>query len=333
MAKLKPIKDEKELAAVPLDEPVLVELEPAATGAEVEQEPDRREDDKPLAADNKDADGASELQRQLEAATEASRIDRERADTAEREAKTAREERDRLRTDNADTEKELLSSSLSAAQADVAAAKAAYKTAFEAGDPDAMADAQEKIGRSAAKVLNYEGAIAQFETDAKVTKEEPDTDRPAPKVDIMTAIDRDPNLFPKERVWLKEHPEVLTDTSLNQDLSVGYKRAIAKGFKRGTDGYFKFLDEFMGYSKPQREEQDDDTDNSGEGASIVSAPVTRDSRSSMSGKPVTPTRIHLSPEQRQLARDMGISDAAYARGVQKLDANKKADPERFSGRQ
>lgn len=325
MAKLKPIKDEKELAAVPLDEPVLVELEPPATGAEPEtdarSEPEREA--KP------DTDGVEALKTQLKAAEDASQRDRERAAAAERDAKTARDEAARLKTANGDTEKELLTSSLASAQAEEAAAKAAFKTAFEAGDADGMADAQGKIGRAAAKVLNFEGAVASFD-EAAAAEPEPKTE---PQVDIVTAIDRDPNLMPKERDWLKEHTQVLTDPKINRELSVGYDRALAKGFKRGSEGYFKFLDEFMGFAKepPARtDEQDDDTDNT-ERASIVSAPVSRDSRSVSTGKPLT-TQIKLNPDQRQLARDMGLTDAAYARGVQKLEANKRADPERFSGR-
>lgn len=332
MPKLKPIKDEKELAAVPLDEPVLVELEPAATGLAADAENDDGKDAPGSGgggADREADDGSKALKAQLEASKEAERVANQRAEDADRRAREAADEAARLRSSGADSEKELLSTSLANAQAEEAAAQADMERAFEAGDAKLMGAAQAKIGRAAARVVNLEGAIAQFDEDAKTAKDESERPKVEESVDIVTAIDRDDKLMPKERDWLKEHTEVLTDPRRNRELSVGYDRALAKGLKRGSEGYFKFLDEFMGFAEaPAADNDDNDT----ERASIVSAPVTRDNRSSLSGKQTAPTRIMLTPAQREAARNMGVSDVAYARGVQQLDANKKADPERYAGR-
>lgn len=332
MAKLKPIKDEEELARVPLDEPVLVELEPAATGMLAEPDGEREQEVARTADAGEQDDGSKALKAQLEASQEAERRERDRATAAERDAQAAREERDALRTTNTGNEKELLNTSLSGAQAEEAAAQAEFEKAFELGDAKLMGAAQAKIGRAAAKVVHYEGAVAQFDEDAaereRIAKETPKQEE---RVDIVTAIDRDDKLMPKERDWLKEHTEVLTDPRRNRELSVGYDRALAKGFKRGSDGYFKFLDEFMGFAEPERAaDEEDDTDN--QRASIVSAPVTRDNRSSSTGRPTTPTRVTLTPAEREAARNMGVSDVAYAKGKLQLAANKQADPERYAGR-
>jgi hypothetical protein len=55
--------------------------------------------------------------------------------------------------------------------------------------------------------------------------------------------------------------------------------------------------------------------------------VSRESRSP-SGQPSN-ARVTLSPEQRDLARSMGLSDVEYARGVVALGADKKANPEKY----
>lgn len=330
MAKLKPIKDEAELARVPLDEPVLVELEPAATGLAAEPDSEREQEAARAADASEQDDGSKALKAQLEASKEAERVANQRAEDADRRARDAAAEADRLRSSGADNEKELLNTSLASAQAEEAAAQAELERAFEAGDAKLMGAAQAKIGRAAAKVVNLEGAIAQFDEDAaereRVAKEAPKTEE---RVDIVTAIDRDDKLMPKERDWLKEHTEVLTDPRRNRELSVGYDRALAKGFKRGSEGYFKFLDEFMGFAEPGSAEPEDTET---ERASIVSAPVTRDNRSSSTGRPTTPTRITLTPAEREAARNMGVSDVAYAKGKLQLAANKQADPERYASR-
>lgn len=329
MSKLKPMSDDKELAAVPQSEAVLVELEPPTpSNAEVEEpepEPVRKRAEK----DEPDA-GPSALEKQLLASQEAERLARERADTAERDARTARQERDEIKTASADTEKELLVNSLTSAQAEESAAQAEFEKAFEAGDAKAMAAAQSKIGRAAAKVLNYEGAVAQFETEAKVTKEAPE--RPEPQVDIVTAIDRDPKLMPKEREWLKAHPEVLTDTGINAELSVGYARALRAGHRRGTEAYFQYLDEFLGYAEPARANTEDGGERNEERASVVSAPVSRDNRSSVTNQRLTPTQVKLTPQQREMAALSGLSDIEYARGLQQMHADKSVNPEKYAAR-
>lgn len=329
--RLKPLKDDKELAAVPLDEPVLVELEPAATGVadegdEVVPPLNVAEKDGPAdKATEREGDGAK-LQKQLEASQEAERISRERADKAERDAADARADRDRLRTENVDTEKELLTSSLESAQSEQAAAQAEYEKAFEAGDAKAAGAAQAKIARSAAKIVNLEGAVAQFDQDIKAEKDIPQ--RAEPQIDIMTAIDRMPNLVPKERAWLKEHPEVLTDPATVRELDVGYHRALKAGHKRGTDSYFQFLDQFLGYEAPERAV---DT-RSNERASIMAAPVSRDNRSSTTGERTSSTQVRLTPKQREVAALTGVTDTEYARGLQQMEADKQANPERYAQR-
>lgn len=314
MPKLRPIKDEAELAKVPLDEPVLVELEPeTALSAE---RPDG-DGEPPLRSEG---DGPEQLAEQLREAQDAAKRDREAREAAELAAREAREEADRIRTLSADTEKELLSSSLEKAQQERDVAKAEYIKAYELGDPQAMADAQEKIARAATDIRNFEGAIAEFEEGKKA----PAKAQPA---DLRTSIDQDPQLYPEERTWLKDHIEVMQDPRLNRKLGVAYDEAIAKGFKRGSKGYFKFLDDFMGF----RDDRDDGDSGNDERSSIVAAPVSRESRGN-SGRPSVPTRIQLTPEERQMARDMGISDAAYAKGVQKREAERRSNPEKFAGR-
>lgn len=308
MSKLKPIKDEAELARVPLEEPVLVELEPAGTGADVAAAKPE-DDDEPPARD--DDTGAEDIAAQLRAAQDATAAERRAREAAEAEAA-------RLRAVSVDTEKELLTSSLEKAQNERDAAKAAYKQAYEAGDPDAMADANDKIGRAAAQIVHFEGAIANFG----------EGERPAPKqdapVDVLTAIDRDPQLLPSEKEWLKKHPETLVQGSaLNAELTVAHNRALAAGHARGTDAYFKSVDKFLGFDKSSGR-----SDNQ-ERAPAVAAPVSRDSRS-FGGQPLKPSQIQLTPEERQMARNLGQSETTYARNKLLLQQRKQSDPERYA---
>jgi hypothetical protein len=335
--KLKPLKDDKDLAAVPIDEPVLVELEPVATGLDLGADTDRDkggdDDDKRQRTRKKDddTDPVKVLQTQME--------DMRRANATEtarlvREAEEARREATEAKAANTGTEKELLSSSLTGAQDAEAAAQAEFEKAFEAGDAKAMALAQSKIGRAAARVLHYEGAIADFEARPKAEPEgERDgQDKPQQFTSVEAAIDARADLTDVERKWLKEHQDAWVDPARNQELAVAYRRAIGKGLQRGTPAYFKFIEEFMGYSEPGTGDENDDDNNDEDRSAIVSAPVSRDNRSTTTGRPQAPNRIMLNAEQRGLARSMGLTDTQYARGVLQLEQNKKSDPERYRAR-
>lgn len=323
MAKLKPLRDDKELAAIPLGEPVLVVLDPAPTGAEAEGSPQQQER-QPARKEQPDADeGEKVLKQQLEAAQKA----REAAErqTAEERTARAKVERDLVaaRAQSATNESDAIASGLAAAQAERDAAKAAVKQAFEAGDADKLAEAQERLGRSAADIREYERAQVLSTQARERERNQPRQEQQRP-ADINQVIDQ-MQLLPQERDWLKSHPEALMDKSRNTELDAAYIKATRKGLARGTDAYFQFIEKEMGYEQPEQPDGED------EGTTIVAAPVSRETRSSVSGQPQG-NKITLSPEQREFARTMGLSDVQYARQVAALQQDKKTFPEKYAGR-
>lgn len=320
--KLKPLSKDEDLAAIPVDEPVLVELEPQIVSAQVEDdvviEPERQPDDA--------APGAKDLQAQLEALQQASaaELERERKEKQDalKAAQDARRENESLRAQTLDTEGDLIANSLSSAQAESAAAKAAFKVAYEAGDAEKQAEAQERISRAAVQIWQAERDAAHH---AERKEHDTRTPEPAQPVSIEAAIDADPRLMAAEKTWLKAHHDAWADPQRNQELGVAYNRAVKAGKVRGTPDYFKFIDEFMGYAQAA-----EPTDT--ERTPPMTAPVSRDSRSSINGRPSNPTRVQLSPDERQMARNMGLSDAAYARGKIAMASDKSSNPEKYAAR-
>lgn len=317
--RLKPLKDPEELSAVPLSEPVMVELEVAKTGQE-----EAPETEKPVQQD----DGVKTLQDQLEAAKRATQAAQEQAERerkarteAERTAAERTREVEQARSRAADTESDMIDSGLASAQRDMDAAKAAVRTAFEAGDPAALAEAQAKVGRAAADIRDFERAAAEL-ADRKERSKQEEPPRQERQLSPEEAIDANPGLMPAERTWLKEHMDAVLDQARNNELGVAYNRATKKGLVRGSPEYFKFIDEFMGYAKPAQSENEDE--------SIVSAPVSRENRTP-SGQ-VSGSRIILTPEQREFARTMGLSDVQYAQQVRALQQDKKANPDKYGMR-
>lgn len=317
MAPLRALKTEEEIAAVPQDQPILIEL-PGGVVDEVDNtDKTGGKVEKAEPADN----GAKVLQEQLEASQRAQEAERARADKAERDAAEARKAAVEANKRSTTLETDVITGGLAAAQAEVAAAKLALQNAGEAGDFKAMGDAQERIARAASKVLNYEAGAAEI---AERPKEEPRQEQTRQVTDPMQAVDSNPNLLPAEKNWLKAHPDAIVDTKRNNELGVAYERAIKKDLVRGTPAYFAFLNEFMGYEKSGT----NDDDNQGSGN--VQAPPSRQERGG-DGRP-SANRITLTPEQREIAKSMGVTEIEYAKQVQAFEAAKKADPEKYGQR-
>lgn len=304
------LKTEEEISAVPLDQPVLVEL-PDGVG-EIEDDSGKSVEDT----------GSKVLQEQLEAMKAANKISEDRAVAAEKREADARRDADtrtrelaeqRTRTDS--LEGDFISGSLAAAQRDRDSAKAKFTRAYETGDAAIMADAQSEIGRAEARILSLESGAAEI-AERKERKVDPAPQRQAP-VDPIAAIDANPNLMSAEKDWLKAHSDAVIDQRRNARLGVAYEDAIAKGLIRGQPAYFEFLETAMGYTKPKTE--DGDTD--------VQAPPSRNERGG-DGRP-TNGKVTLSPDQREMARNLGISEIEYAKQVVAFEAARKIEPEKY----
>lgn len=332
-SRLKALRKEEDLAAIPVDQPVLVELEPAATALIAEDDAGHEGAapvDKARESEGDDG-GVKIIKEQMVAMQKAADIENarlreesrkatERAAEAERQAREARSEK-------GDAEVGAVEAGLAAAQRERDAASLEVERAFEAADGKALAKAQERLGRAAADIRDYEKSAAVL-ADRKVQEERQAREQPQRStgpVDVVAGIDANPNLMPVEKEWLKAHQDAVIDASRNQELGVAYTHATRAGHIRGTDSYFKFIEQFMGYSKAAPHTVDDADD---ERTAIVAAPVSRDNRSNANGRQ-SGNRILISPEAREIGRSMGLSDVEIAQGIVKMEADKKANPEKY----
>lgn len=326
---LRAMKTDEELSTIPIGQPVLVELPGYTPEPDDEDEQKQPNGEPDKLADEPSDDGAKKLQEQIDALNasrkaETDRLEKEAAD-ARRRAKELEDENRQLKAGRVEDEGTLIQNALKVAQSDLAAAQSEYEAAFEEGDKKAMSAAQAKIGRATAQIVRHEDSAAvhaqEQERAAKVEKTQERT-APAPS-DPIAAIDANPNLLPAEKDWLKSHPDAWTDPRRNQELGVAYDRSMrVPGMIRGSAEQFKYIEEFMGYAKPSNTDQERDVN--------VSAPPSRQDRGG-DGRPMN-NRIVLTPEEREVARNMGVSDTEYARQKVAFEAARKADPEKYSNR-
>lgn len=333
-------KDE-DLIKIPLDQEVLVSL---------------AEDDKEETEDNKketgkestevktgDDDTVEKLEEQIEALRESNKQTQKQLQDEQRERRRVEQaaqeivqEAVQIRSGAEKAAHSNMKSALAAAQSEQEAAKKDYANFLEAGDFVAAAESQQKMSRAAARVVQVERDISEFETQQSEAEErakhQPRRQTESQPVDVLTSIDQNPNLMPEEKKFLKSHPELMADRQKNAELGIAYQRAMNDGLSRGTPEYFEFIENFMGIKKSGKSESVRTTDDDEEaGRAANGAPVRRDNAGQR--REQRPSQVKLTPEQREIARNMGISEVGYARNMLKLQNEKQSNPEKYNQRQ
>ena len=335
MARPKVYSKDEDLRSVPLDQEVVVAVDLSA-----DQELDIPQDkDSGKASGDVELDSdvvqtlnkqIEELKKSNETAQEQLMSEQQRARQAEQEAAEAARAAEQFRSVAVKSQGDQLKSALDAAQSEQETAKAAYAAALEAGNFVEAAEHQAKMSRAAARIVTLENSLANFDEDAKEPVRTAPGSQPQPRAgDINQQIDANPNFLPAEKTFLKSHPELLTDGQKNAELGVAYNRAMREGLSRGTPEYFAFIEQFMGYKSAQQERRSaQEVDEVDDDATRAAAPVRRDN--SGQRQPMRPTQVKLTPAQRELAANMGISELGYARQFLKLQDEKKSNPEKYN---
>ncbi len=197
-------------------------------------------------------EGIEELRAQLEAARSSERTERDRRIGAETEVAQSRTRVASAHTEVIDSHLASVESAAQAEQAKLAAAKQAYKQALEAGDWNAVTEANEQIAGSKAILLRLDEGKADLEARkaAPPQREEPIQRQTQQGDPLENAIAR---LTPRTQAWLRKHPECVLDTAKNLEANAADSMAKAKGFIPDSDAYFDYCERFLGYKIDEAE--------------------------------------------------------------------------------
>ena len=206
-------------------------------------------------------------------------------------------------------EKELISSYQTSAELEASQARKAYKEAYDSGDSDALAEAQEEMMRAQLKLdraKNFKPTVQISENDVKLqTKQSQQPAQMDDKVAEWVAnnpwyVDPDKKSMSKYAVFIHE------------ELEEKFGRAFI-----GTDEYFKRIDTEVKRRFPE-EFDDIETKNEEEEkpqrTSRLSTVVAPAKRSTSSKK------IVLTKTQVALAKKFGLTPEQYARELNKLES-------------
>ena len=238
--------------------------------------------------------------------------ERRRADSAERERQEAIDAANRLLAENRKF-KELVNSNQQArhtaitesTELKLSAAKKAYKEAYDAGDSDALADAQQAITQATLEMEHAKNFVPtplqeeNFEVQTNQQYQQPPTDAKL-------------NNWQRQNSWFGQDEEM---TAAALGLHEKLKR---QGAAIGSDEYYATLDRTMRKRFPENFEDlepevevEHKEDTPRAKPSTVVAPATRST---------APKKIRLKSSQVAIAKKLGLTPEQYVRELLKLEA-------------
>lgn len=338
------VRKAEEAKAIPADQPIQVEITPEGVvdipSSEVplgvkppekpvpEQKPEIKQEITAKPPKEEPQEDVTTLKAQLAEIKKAAEESNRRAqEAAQREAAFRQEfEKQQVEFRTASTragqaELDAVNNAIAAATSELASAKSELKAAGDAGDWGAIADAQERIAEAKTRVVQLGDAKAHLTERAERLKNMK-PEQLAPAGDPVENYINNLQASPKQKDWLRSHREVLTDNYNFNKLNYVHAEALKQGKISDSPEYYQFIEEQMGYRKPDAKIEDDDDAGAESPPAIFSAPPSREAPSAETGRPTT-TRITLTAAQREAARDAGVDEVTYAKNLLLLQQRKK----------
>jgi hypothetical protein len=204
------------------------------------------------------------------------------------------EENRRLKGRLSEGEKVLVTSVKSNITRDLDEAKKEFKEAYDSGDGDRLADAQEKLAEVKFKSQQMENYRNEFDNPVE---ESYSTQQPQQRLD------------PKTQSWLDKNKWYGVDEDMSY-LAMGVHRRLEKeGVPLGSDYYYQVIDAEMQKRFPDRLGTDSESKPSAKTSTVV-ASATRST---------APKKVKLNQTQLALAKKFKLTPEQYARELTKLE--------------
>ncbi len=223
-------------------------------------------------------------------------------EAAEDFARRVYEENRRLQEQLASGSQVFVEQAKSVAEIELESAKKKYKEAYEAGDPDLLAEAQAEISRATLKLDKAEN-MRPLQV-------------PENPVQMPQSSNLAPNLSSRDKEWFSDNPWFGPDDEMTST-ALGVHRKLVKEYGEqfvGTTKYYKQVDAIMRRRYPEyfgsdnTPDEDEPPRRAQKPANVV-APATRST---------PPDRIKLKASEVNTAKRLGVPLELYAQKVAEL---------------
>jgi hypothetical protein len=228
--------------------------------------------------------------------------ERRRKEAADREREAAvqyaqqiKGENDRLRKNLNEGESVLITQAKARIASELVGAKAAYKAAYEAGDADAVLDAQEKLMK-----LQSESSRVDNWTPPKQQQEA----APVPKATHIPEPD------PRAKAWVEKNSWFNEDRGMQRFAMLVHEELVENGIDSGSDTYYSKIDAAIRQRYPDRfDDAPIEVKQPHRQTGSVVAPGGRNT-------PVSRNKVVITSSEAAIAKRLGLSIQQYA--AQKL---------------
>lgn len=233
--------------------------------------------------------------------------ERRRAESAEKDrqealriAEMVAEENRKLKADMSKSQEALLEQAKKAAALELEQAKKAYKNAYEAGDSDAVVDAQEALTAAKMKVdrvTNFKlPALQDDKEGVQIPKSAPET----------KPVDE------KAATWADKNKWFGTDDEMTSFALGLHNKLVKQGVDPTSSDYYEKIDSRMRQVFPEAFEDSDDDEEYDE---PVEKPKRKPNVVASATRTAAPKKIKLTERQVSLAKKLGVPLELYARQI------------------
>ena len=201
------------------------------------------------------------------------------------------------------------------------AAKRNLKTAYESGDPEAMAEAQQLLAKAEADrnaLTQYQRDLEQYKVDyaAWLEQQEADAEYQEQKVAQQQPAYQEPAYqepSPKAQQWAQDNEWFGTDTVMTNVAFAIHNDLIQSGVDLESDEYYAQIDSRMRQELPHKFNGQTNARDNNNVQTVVSG-----SRTTGTGRNQNSRRVELNPSEQALARKLGVPFKEYAKQKMRL---------------
>jgi hypothetical protein len=258
-----------------------------------------------------ESEGIEDLKAQVKRAKEASAL---RLQEAEKAIREAHERAVKAEQETVETKRDVVSNVIDKLAMEKDAAKRDLKAAYESGNYDMVAEAQERLSLTAARIVEAEKGRLALDEEIKTPKQplaQPIQQDPVHSI----ASQREKGGAHRSAAWIRAHPEFAAPGEMNEAMTKAHYYALSEGHAPETDGYFEVINQRLGLDGQGPAGRQQPAPKPAPRVP-VSAPVSRDVTTS--GRRGDPQRVTLSPNEVAAARAMGMSPQDYAKELVEL---------------
>lgn len=217
-------------------------------------------------------------------------------------ARKVYEENQKLRKTLEEGEGVLVQQAKSRVEAELDRAKAAYKEAYETGDPDKLIDAQEKLSA----LQNEKFRVESYKPKPQQKQEEPVQLQQRPKVNQPDA---------KTQAWASSNPWFGEDSEMTGYAFGVHESLVKQGInpQSQADEYYRRIDDSMRKRFPDKFGEQYFEEAPARQTGSVVAPAQRSAKK--------PRRVQLTSTQVALAKRLGLTAEQYAAQLLKEASN------------